>query len=104
MRNSLAVAVARLSSAIVAPASAQMCGASKNGDKPAGTCGASSKKAESKDGMQSRPEKSAEGGCACCRDMAMMHDMDDGKKRAPDHSGLHDMPGMKDAPEKPQAE
>lgn len=104
MRSSLAVAVALLSLAMTAPASAQMCGASTTGDKAAAMCVAPSKEAESKDGMQSRPKKSAEGGCACCRDMAMMHDMDGSKKQAPDHPGMHDMPSMKDAPEKPKAE
>jgi hypothetical protein len=65
-----------------------MCGA-KKAEGAAHTCGAAAKAAAPEGGMQSSAK--AEGGCACCRDMAMMHG-------APAGHGMDDMAPIPEAP------
>jgi hypothetical protein len=83
MRSSLALTATVLAVGWVAPASAQMCGAGQTtgsiASAPAGggmMCGMSARPtAASNDPMtdtRSPSQQSAQGGCPCCRHMAMM--------------------------------
>jgi hypothetical protein len=84
MRQSLALTATVLALAWAAPASAQMCGAGQttgstaSASTPAGggmMCGMGARPAAATDPMtetRSPSQQSAQGGCPCCRHMAMM--------------------------------
>lgn len=54
---------------------------------------------EPKAEMQSPAAKGGEGGCPCCRNMAMMQQPGGGK--TPEKPGLPHMPGTPDSPKQP---
>lgn len=112
MRYAFALMATLLSLAWATPATAQMCGAAKTDGAAAnaatgGMCGASNRAtgADQTPEMQTPAQKSAQGGCSCCRDMAMMHGGMGGAQPPATPSAPQmtpDMPGMQDAPQTPR--